>query len=128
MLNSIQTILATSNAVAPSIPPLPSQPIQIDWLERKKIPPAPVVTVTKKNSEIYVTWDLQNFNAEQHADIMSYQIYAKEVTPGDSASTGTWTHIGTVKALRLPMVVTLNQLAAGKTYISLESSLNLFSS
>lgn len=77
----------------------------------KKLPPRPVVKITNVTSGIIVSWCFDT--KEEHETIQSYQIYAYEVTKAVAASEN-WRHVGDVKALLLPMAVTLTQFQEGK--------------
>lgn len=52
---------------------------------------------------------------EDHADIMSYQIYAYQETSA-VPSTDKWFSVGEVEAMMLPMAVTLSNCPAGQRY------------
>lgn len=78
----------------------------------KKIPPKPAIKITNVANGIIVSWTVETLTME-HAEIVKYQIYAYEET-NLSPSTENWRHVGDVKALLLPMAVTLTQFQEGK--------------
>lgn len=92
--------------------PLPQTPVQISKPGTKKIPPRPNIKINNVQNGIIVSWSVDGMTLE-HADIHSYQIYAYEVTGNEPASEN-WRHVGDVKALLLPMAVTLTQFQEGK--------------
>lgn len=80
----------------------------------KKIPPRPTIKINNVANGIIVSWAVESLTNE-HADIVSYQIYAYEETTTRPA-TENWRHVGDVKALLLPMAVTLTQFQEGQKY------------
>ena len=97
--------------------PLPSTPTQISKPATKKIPPKPEIKINNVQNGIIVSWSVDGLTLE-HAEIHSYQIYAYEVTKNEP-STDNWRHVGDVKALLLPMAVTLTQFQEGKKFAGL---------
>lgn len=78
----------------------------------KKLPPQPSIKINNVPNGIVVSWNISGLNQE-HAEIHSYQIYAYEVTSA-AATSDNWKHVGDVKALLLPMAVTLTQFQEGE--------------
>lgn len=91
--------------------PLPATPPQSNHPGMKKIPPRPTIKINNVPNGIIVSWTVDALNPE-HAEIHSYQIYAYEETRS-APSTEAWKHVGDVKALLLPMAVTLTQFQEG---------------
>lgn len=94
--------------------PLPSAPTQISLTGYKKIPPSPNIRIDKISSGIVVSWSVDGLTAH-HAEIKSYQIFAYEENEAP-VSTENWRHVGDVKALLLPMAVTLTQFQENRKY------------
>lgn len=94
--------------------PLPPTPVPNLAPGLRKIPPRPVIKINNIQSGIVVSWSLDQLT-EEHAEIQNYQIYAYQETNSIPA-TENWRHVGDVKALLLPMAVTLTQFQEGQKY------------
>ncbi|XP_070501912.1 enolase-phosphatase E1-like [Chironomus tepperi] len=94
--------------------PLPQTPVQQNHPSMKKIPPRPTIKINNVQNGIIVSWTVDTLTPE-HAEIHSYQIYAYEETRS-VPTTESWKHVGDVKALLLPMAVTLTQFQEGQKY------------
>ncbi|XP_037044608.1 activating transcription factor 7-interacting protein 1 [Bradysia coprophila] len=94
--------------------PLPypnNQPTNPYW---KLIPPRPIIRINKIETGIVISWTMDEIT-DQHAVVASYQIYAYQETSA-APSPETWRHVGDVKAMLLPMAVTLTQFQEGQQY------------
>ncbi|XP_070504878.1 micronuclear linker histone polyprotein-like [Chironomus tepperi] len=90
------------------VPKLPLRGPQMIHPKLKELIPSPTIKVEKVNNGIRISWKIDNFKASDHADIESYQIYVFEEIPGnDQISSADWKLVGNVKAMLLPMAVTL---------------------
>jgi len=77
-------------------------------------PPTPSLQVTRQKQGIILSWDMI-MDLNQHHPIHYYQIYTCKDFP-DSNIVTPWQQIGKVKALPLPMHVTLKDFSSGARY------------
>lgn len=91
--------------------PLPRRAAQLLKNGMQKIPPIPTTQISNVPNGIIVSWNVDSLSRE-HAEIHSYEIYAYKET-SSAPSTENWRHLGDVKALPLPMAVTLTQFQEG---------------
>ena len=97
--------------------PLPLPPSSQQVINSKKpIPPRPHLNLMKSNcgNGIVLQWKMP-YNLDVFEDIVSYQLYAYQQTKSPPR-TDNWGKVGDVKALELPMAVTLTQFAVGNRY------------
>ncbi|EDW73816.1 uncharacterized protein Dwil_GK19658 [Drosophila willistoni] len=93
------------------LPSSPAQPFNPAW----KLPPSrPVIRINLHDSGIVISWTLED-TSNRFSDCVTYQIYAYQETIHEP-STDSWRHVGDVKAMLLPMAVTLNQFQENQRY------------
>ncbi|XP_020814982.1 LOW QUALITY PROTEIN: titin homolog [Drosophila serrata] len=93
------------------LPTSPAQPFNPAW----KMPPSrPVIRISLLDTGIVISWTLED-TSPRYADCVTYQIYAYQETIHEP-STDSWRHVGDVKAMLLPMAVTLNQFQENQRY------------
>lgn len=91
-------------------PPLPHPNNQASCSNWRRIPPRPNISISNN----VISWTMNDLNKD-HAEIMSYQIYAYHETAA-ATTTDIWRHVGDVRAMLLPMAVTLTHIHEGQRY------------
>ena len=94
--------------------PLPATPIQSYNPGLKLPPPKPTIRISNLDNGIVISWSIDE-PMDNHSDCTNYQIYAYQETSAPP-SVDSWHHVGTVKAMLLPMAVTLTQFQEGQRY------------
>ncbi|XP_002005276.3 activating transcription factor 7-interacting protein 1 [Drosophila mojavensis] len=94
--------------------PLPLAPVQINHPDWKLPPSRPVIRISLHDTGIVISWTLED-TGSRFAECVTYQIYAYQETINEP-STDSWRHVGDVKAMLLPMAVTLNQFQENQRY------------
>lgn len=131
--NSVNSNTTPTNVVSAPVTTTPQRPSKAKFVKgrhpapfpitpsrniasNKPIPPRPQLTLTKTEcgNGIILSWKITS-NLELFSEIASYQIYAYHETKGEPRSEN-WSKIGDVKALQLPMAVTLTQFMAHNRY------------
>uniref|UniRef100_A0A0K8W145 Activating transcription factor 7-interacting protein 1 n=1 Tax=Bactrocera latifrons TaxID=174628 RepID=A0A0K8W145_BACLA len=93
------------------LPNTPPQPYNPGW---KLAPPRPTIRISNLENGIVISWTMED-SMERFAECVTYQIYAYQETSGPPA-VDSWRHVGDVKAMLLPMAVTLTQFQEGQRY------------
>ncbi|XP_037810822.1 activating transcription factor 7-interacting protein 1 [Lucilia sericata] len=94
--------------------PLPATPPQAFNPAWKLPPPRPTIRISNLDNGIVISWTMEE-SMDRHAECVSYQIYAYQETSGPPM-VDSWRHVGDVKAMLLPMAVTLTQFQEGQRY------------
>lgn len=94
--------------------PLPMPGVQVSQAGWGRLPPKPVIRINSIDAGIVVSW-LMDELSKLHADVATYQIFAYQESEAPPA-TDNWRTVGNVKALVLPMAVTLTQFQEGQRY------------
>lgn len=103
------------------LPPSPA-PLIPDKRSSKLTPPKPLLNLSKSacGTGIILQWKMPDLikmpDLNKYETIASYQLFAYKEQNNVLPKTDNWGKIGDVKALALPMAVTLTQFAAGNRY------------
>ncbi|XP_063704476.1 putative leucine-rich repeat-containing protein DDB_G0290503 isoform X2 [Culicoides brevitarsis] len=82
----------------------------------KRPPPRPQIRINNIDAGIVISWTIHEQRLIEDFDpIVKYQIYAYQETDQEP-STEYWRHVGDVKAMALPMAVTLTEFQEGQKY------------
>uniref|UniRef100_A0A182K2C0 Fibronectin type-III domain-containing protein n=1 Tax=Anopheles christyi TaxID=43041 RepID=A0A182K2C0_9DIPT len=107
--------LVVKPSIQALIVPLPSPGPQPENDPSWKLPPPqPTICVNNVQTGIVISWLMPTLN-DKHSEIENYQIYAYQELSVPNA-VEEWRHVGDVKALLLPMAVTLTQFQEGQRY------------
>ncbi|XP_054737009.1 activating transcription factor 7-interacting protein 1 isoform X2 [Anastrepha obliqua] len=93
------------------LPNTPPQPFNPGW---KLPPPRPTIRISNLDNGIVISWTMED-SMDRFAECVTYQIYAYQETSGPPV-VDSWRHVGDVKAMLLPMAVTLTQFQEGQRY------------
>uniref|UniRef100_A0A336MYI0 CSON003060 protein n=1 Tax=Culicoides sonorensis TaxID=179676 RepID=A0A336MYI0_CULSO len=96
--------------------PLPLVVNKVNNAAWKRPPPRPQIRINNIDAGIVISWTIHEPHlTEDFAEIVKYQIYAYQET-NQPPATEAWRHVGDVKAMALPMAVTLTQFQEGQRY------------
>lgn len=96
-------------------PPLPEAPPQAFNPSWKFPPPKPIVRINNLDNGIVISWTVDE-PLDKYEETVSYQIYAYQESSSGPPVMNSWRLVGDVKAMLLPMAVTLTQFQEGKRY------------
>lgn len=111
-----QQVVSTVNQKRNHPAPLPILVNKIQNAAWKRPPPRPQIRINNIDAGIVISWTIHEPRlADDYDPIIKYQIYAYQET-NQAPSTESWRHVGDVKAMALPMAVTLTEFQEGQRY------------
>lgn len=121
--SAVATLTATSrggliqqSGIKSSIPPpLPEAPPQVFNPSWKLPPPRPIIRINNMDNGIVISWTVDDVQ-DMYEETVSYQIYAYQESFSGLGLMDSWRLVGDVKAMLLPMAVTLTQFQEDKRY------------